>query len=63
MCLLRCVLEEFLREVRVLVHEAIGEGGGELVSDVLGTGLKQANDPVLTQGTENAITNERASSI
>jgi hypothetical protein len=28
--------EEFLREVRVLVHEAIREGGGELVSDVLG---------------------------
>ena len=28
--------EEFLREVRVLVHEAIRQGGGELVSDVLG---------------------------
>jgi hypothetical protein len=28
--------EQFLREVRVLVHEAVGEGGGELVSDVLG---------------------------
>jgi hypothetical protein len=27
--------EQFLRAVRVLVHEAIGEGGGELVSDVL----------------------------
>ncbi|MGD9596834.1 MAG: hypothetical protein AB7G76_11085 [Steroidobacteraceae bacterium] len=32
--------EEFLREVRVLVHEAICEGGGELVSDVLGTPRK-----------------------
>jgi hypothetical protein len=28
--------EQFLREVRVLVHDAIHEGGGELVSDVLG---------------------------
>ncbi len=28
--------EGFLREVRVLLHEAIREGGGELVSDVLG---------------------------
>lgn len=28
--------EQFLREVRLLVHEAISEGGGELVSDVLG---------------------------
>ena len=28
--------EQFLREVRVLVHEAIVEGGGELVSDILG---------------------------
>lgn len=28
--------EKFLREVRVLVHDAIHEGGGELVSDVLG---------------------------
>ena len=27
--------EQFLRAVRVLVHEAIREGGGELVSDVL----------------------------
>ena len=36
--------EEFLREVRVLLHEAISEGGGELVSDVLGATLKQAND-------------------
>lgn len=26
----------FLREVRVLLHEAVAEGGGELVSDVLG---------------------------
>lgn len=36
--------EEFLREVRVLLHEAIREGGGELVSDVLGATLKQASD-------------------
>jgi hypothetical protein len=28
--------ETFLREVRLLVHEAITEGGGELVSDILG---------------------------
>jgi hypothetical protein len=28
--------EKFLREVRVLVHEAIREGGGDLVSDILG---------------------------
>jgi len=28
--------EQFLREVRLLVHEAVLEGGGELVSDVLG---------------------------
>ena len=28
--------EQFLREVRLLVHEAVHEGGGELVSDVLG---------------------------
>lgn len=28
--------KEFLREVRLLVHEAIRDGGGELVSDVLG---------------------------
>lgn len=28
--------EKFLREVRLLVHDAIREGGGELVSDVLG---------------------------
>jgi hypothetical protein len=28
--------EQFLREVRLLVHEAVREGGGELVSDVLG---------------------------
>jgi len=28
--------EKFLREVRLLVHEAIGEGDGELVSHVLG---------------------------
>ncbi len=27
--------EQFLRAVRVLVHQAIREGGGELVSDVL----------------------------
>lgn len=31
--------EEFLREVRLLTHEAIREGGGELVSDVLGQPL------------------------
>lgn len=36
--------EEFLREVRVLLHDAIREGGGELVSDVLGATLKQANE-------------------
>ena len=28
--------EEFLREVRLLVHEAIADGGGEMVSDLLG---------------------------
>jgi len=28
--------EEFLREVRLLVHEAIRDAGGELVSDMLG---------------------------
>lgn len=28
--------EQFLREVRLLLHEAVAEGGGELVSDVLG---------------------------
>lgn len=28
--------EQFLREIRLLVHDAIREGGGELVSDVLG---------------------------
>ena len=28
--------EQFLRELRVLLHEAVAEGGGELVSDVLG---------------------------
>jgi hypothetical protein len=27
--------EQFLRTLRVLAHDAIGEGGGELVSDVL----------------------------
>lgn len=27
---------QFLREVRLLLHEAVAEGGGELVSDVLG---------------------------
>jgi hypothetical protein len=31
--------EEFLREVRLLTHDAIREGGGELVSDVLGQRL------------------------
>ncbi|MCY4641146.1 MAG: hypothetical protein OXC41_00355 [Gammaproteobacteria bacterium] len=30
--------EEFLREVRLLLHDAIREGGGDLVSDVLGEG-------------------------
>ncbi|MCG3202374.1 MAG: hypothetical protein NFCOHLIN_02256 [Gammaproteobacteria bacterium] len=34
--------EEFLREVRVILHDAIREGGGELVSDVLGANLRQA---------------------
>ena len=33
---------EFLREVRVLLHEAISDGGGKLVSDVLGEGTGQA---------------------
>ena len=28
--------EQFLREVRLLVHQAIADGGGEMVSDVLG---------------------------
>lgn len=28
--------EEFLREIRALIHEAIKDGGGELVSDILG---------------------------
>jgi hypothetical protein len=28
--------EHFLREVRLLLHAAVREGGGELVSDVLG---------------------------
>lgn len=28
--------EQFLREIRLLIHDAIREGGGELVSDVLG---------------------------
>jgi hypothetical protein len=28
--------EEFLRAVRLLAHDAIREGGGKLVSDVLG---------------------------
>jgi hypothetical protein len=31
--------EEFLREVRLLTHEAIRAGGGDLVSDVLGQPL------------------------
>lgn len=31
--------EQFLRAVRLLIHEAIREGGGELVTDVLGHGL------------------------
>lgn len=35
--------EEFLREVRILLHEAIREGGGELVSDVLGAPRRVAN--------------------
>ena len=34
--------EEFLREVRVLLHDAILDGGGELVSDVLSEGIRQA---------------------
>lgn len=36
--------QEFLREVRVLLHDAIREGGGELVSDVLGATLTQVNE-------------------
>jgi len=28
--------EEFLRDVRLLIHESIRDGGGEMVSDVLG---------------------------
>jgi hypothetical protein len=39
---------EFLREVRLLVHEAISEGGGELVSDVLG-------QPVLLRDRTNTM--------
>ena len=35
--------EEFLRDVRVLLHEAIRDGGGNLVSDVLGEGTRQAD--------------------
>lgn len=34
--------EEFLREVRLLVHEAIRDSGGELVSDVLGAPARRA---------------------
>lgn len=34
--------EKFLRKVRILLHEAILDGGGELVSDVLGKEVKQA---------------------
>ena len=34
--------EEFLREVRVLLHNAILDGGGELVSEVLSEGIRQA---------------------
>ena len=34
--------EEFLRTVRVLLHKAICDGGGELVSDVLGEEVRQA---------------------
>ena len=30
------IADEFLREIRILTHEAIKDGGGELVSDVLG---------------------------
>ena len=41
--------EEFLREVRVLLHIAIQEGGGQLVSDVLGGSLKQTTNAVGTQ--------------
>ena len=33
---------EFLRDVRILVHEAIRDGGGELVSDVLGETVRVA---------------------
>jgi hypothetical protein len=36
--------EQFLRAVRVLIHEAIREGGGELVSDVLGQPLRTVAD-------------------
>jgi hypothetical protein len=35
--------EQFLREVRVLVHEAIGEGGGQLVSDLLGSSTSDSH--------------------
>jgi energy-coupling factor transporter ATP-binding protein EcfA2 len=35
--------EQFLREVRLLVHEAIGEGGGQLVSDLLGSPASTAH--------------------
>ena len=33
---LKDIADEFLREIRILTHEAIKDGGGELVSDVLG---------------------------
>lgn len=36
--------EDFLREVRVLLHEAIRDGGGELVSEVLGESFKQVSE-------------------
>lgn len=35
--------EEFLREVRLLLHEAIREGGGELVSDIFGEELRRSS--------------------
>jgi hypothetical protein len=36
--------EQFLRAVRILIHEAIREGGGELVSDVLGQAPRTVAD-------------------
>lgn len=42
--------EQFLREIRVLTHEAIKEGGGELVSDVLGQPARAAEPQTRVAG-------------